>query len=78
MASALVSPLEENVARKNVEHTAPAGVVNGVDVSAQKQSWKSYLWDTWDKSPEVRNSIAKSRRNNLTNNLTGAEAYLKT
>lgn len=44
----------ENVARKDIAHVEAAGIQNGKDLSAQKRSWKSYFWDTWDKSPAVR------------------------
>ena len=48
------APLVDNVLRKDNFHVAPAGIVDGIDVSAKKQSWKCYLWDSWDKSPEVK------------------------
>jgi len=37
----------------------PAGVADGVDVSTQNRTWRSYLWDTWDKSPEERRLVRK-------------------
>lgn len=46
--------LSDNVERLPVEHSAPTAIIDGVDVSAAKRSWTSYLWDTWDKTPEVR------------------------
>ncbi|KAF2807568.1 MFS general substrate transporter [Mytilinidion resinicola] len=59
MVNAHVSPLEENVARKNIAHVSPAGIEGNVDVSTKNQSWKSYFWDSWDKSPEERRLIFK-------------------
>lgn len=47
--------LAENVPRLDIDHVKPLGIENGVDVSAQNRTWRSYLWDTWDKSPEVGN-----------------------
>lgn len=37
----------------------PAGVANGVDVSTKNRTWRSYLWDTWDKSPAERRLVRK-------------------
>lgn|SRR5688572_33127789 len=49
-----------NVQRKDVEGRLKAGgVENGHDVSTEKRSWKSYFWDSWDKSPEERWLILK-------------------
>jgi ACS family pantothenate transporter-like MFS transporter len=38
---------------------SPAGIQNGVDVSTKNRTWRSYLWDTWDKSPEERRLVRK-------------------
>ncbi|KAI1621761.1 major facilitator superfamily domain-containing protein [Exophiala viscosa] len=54
-----IKRIEENVPRAHIEHPAPIGVENDVDVSTEKRSWRSYLWDTWDKSPEVRRLLTK-------------------
>lgn len=45
--------LQDNVERKAIGHAKPAGVENGVDVSVRTRTWRSYFWDTWDKSPEA-------------------------
>jgi len=37
----------------------PAGIENGIDVSTKNRTWRSYLWDTWDKSPEERRLVRK-------------------
>jgi ACS family pantothenate transporter-like MFS transporter len=62
MVNTHFAPLDENVARKDVAHISPAGVEGNIDVSAKNQSWKSYFWDSWDKSPEVRSSLRNGRR----------------
>lgn len=55
------SPLEQNVKRKDVDGRLEAAGVSGErDVSTEKRSWKSYLWDSWDKSPEVRTSVGEA------------------
>ncbi|KAF7551917.1 hypothetical protein G7Z17_g4680 [Cylindrodendrum hubeiense] len=46
------------IAEQGVE-VKPAGVENGIDVSTQNRTWRSYLWDTWDKSPEERRLVRK-------------------
>ncbi|KAF2815362.1 MFS general substrate transporter [Mytilinidion resinicola] len=51
--------LAENVPRLDIDHVKPIGIENGVDVSAKNRSWRSYLWDTWDKSPEERKLLFK-------------------
>ncbi len=48
-----LKPLNENVSRVDVEHVQAFGIENGKDVSAYKRTWRSYFWDTWDKSPEA-------------------------
>ena len=49
-------PIAENVQRRSVDHVTAAGVEDGKDVSSEKRSWKNYFWDSFDKSPEVRDS----------------------
>jgi ACS family pantothenate transporter-like MFS transporter len=59
----MATKLQENVARKDVEgRVAASAVENGQDVSTIKRSWKSYFWDSWDKTPEERRLILKASR----------------
>ncbi|OBT60938.1 hypothetical protein VE03_09275 [Pseudogymnoascus sp. 23342-1-I1] len=51
--------LKDNVERINIAHAKPVGVEDGVDVSVKNRTWRSYLWDTWDKSPEERHLLFK-------------------
>ncbi|EXJ89611.1 hypothetical protein A1O3_02678 [Capronia epimyces CBS 606.96] len=51
--------LQENVPRAQIDHVAPSGVVAGQDVSTKNRTWKSYLWDTWDKTAEERRLLFK-------------------
>ncbi|EXJ78914.1 hypothetical protein A1O3_08414 [Capronia epimyces CBS 606.96] len=60
MSEPTVKALEENVARRNIEHAKARGVENGKDVSTEKRTWKNYFWDSWDKSPEERRLIFKA------------------
>lgn len=55
-----LSPLEENVKRKDVDGRLEAAGISGdqKDISTVNRSWKSYFWDSWDKSPEVRDLIS--------------------
>lgn len=53
MSEPTLKPLDENVARRDIEHAKALGVENGKDVSTEKRTWKNYVWDSWDKSPEV-------------------------
>ncbi|WWC72333.1 uncharacterized protein I206_106295 [Kwoniella pini CBS 10737] len=45
------------VERKDVEHVAPT---RNVDVTGMPKSWKNYIWDTLDKSPEERRLLFKA------------------
>jgi len=51
--------LAENVPRADITHPKPTTIQNGIDVSANVRSWKSYLWDTFDKSPAERRLLFK-------------------
>ncbi|TVY36707.1 Pantothenate transporter [Lachnellula occidentalis] len=51
--------LVENVPRAEITHPKPTTIQNGIDVSANNRSWKSYLWDTFDKSPAERRLLFK-------------------
>ncbi|KAH8895857.1 major facilitator superfamily transporter [Thozetella sp. PMI_491] len=46
----IVQPLTENVQRSHVTHVSP---------SEGKRTWKSYFWDSWDKSPEEQRLVLK-------------------
>jgi ACS family pantothenate transporter-like MFS transporter len=37
----------------------PTGIANGVDMSTENRTWRSYIWDTWGKSPEERRLVRK-------------------
>jgi hypothetical protein len=51
-----VEVIRENVARKDIKHALPAYADDG---TSEKTSWKHYVWDSWDKSPEERRLIFK-------------------
>lgn len=53
------SKVVENVPRAEIDHPKPTTIQNGIDVSANVRSWKSYLWDTFDKSPAEKRLLLK-------------------
>lgn len=51
--------LPQNVEARDVIHAQAAGVEGGKDVSTINRTWKSYFWDSWDKSHDVRHYLPK-------------------
>jgi hypothetical protein len=66
-----VTQLGDRVDPSDIEHVKPSALDGDVDLSAEIGTWKRYLWDSFDRSPEVRFQSKNSRADGLVNGYPG-------
>lgn len=49
-----VTQLGDRVDPKDIDHAKPSALNGDADLSAETGTWKRYIWDSFDRSPEVR------------------------
>lgn len=52
--SVAITQLGDRVDPNEIDHTKPSALNGDVDISAEGGTWKRYVWDSFDRSPEVR------------------------